>query len=81
MTTADLNSFLLRSLRRKSPMTEDELGIAAKNVFQAECKSSDVRERLGDLDDKGYVTCEQSDGITPATYALTAKGQHKAKTL
>ena len=81
MTTADLNSFLLRSLRRKSPMTEDELTLAAKNVFQGDCKSSDVRERLSDLDDKGYITSQASDGITPATHALTAKGEHKAKTL
>lgn len=81
MTTAALNAFLLRALRCKSPMTEEELLLGAKSVFQDFCKSSDVRERLSDLDDKGYITGEPSDGITPATYALTAKGQHKAKTL
>jgi len=80
MTAADLNAFLLRALRRKSPQTESELVLAAQNVFQTECRTSDVQERLRDLDNKGYVTGE-SDGITETTWALTAKGQHKAKTL
>ena len=80
MTAADLNAFLLRALRRKSPQTESELVLAAQNVFQTECRTSDVQERLCDLDNKGYVTGE-SDGITETTWALTAKGQHKAKTL
>ena len=46
MTAADLNAFLLRALRRKSPQTESELVLAAQNVFQSECRTSDVQERL-----------------------------------
>lgn len=80
MTPADLNAFLLRALRRKSPQTESELVLAAQNVFQRDCNTSDVQERLRDLDHKGFVTGE-NDGITETTWALTAKGQHKAKTL
>jgi hypothetical protein len=80
MTPADLNAFLLRALRRKSPQTESELVLAAQNVFRAACRTSDVQERLRDLDSKGYVT-GVSDGITETTWDLTDKGHHKAKTL
>lgn len=81
MTTAELNSFLLRALRAKSPMTEAELVIAAQNVFgRNDCKTSAVIERLNDLDLKGLATGE-SDGVTETTWALTPKGNHKAKNL
>jgi DNA-binding PadR family transcriptional regulator len=81
MTIADLNAFLLRALKRKAPQTEDELIMSARNVFQEECKASAVRQRLSDLDEKGYVSTVMSDGITPSTYALTKKGDHTAQNL
>lgn len=81
MSNADLKSFLLRALHRKSPATEESLITAAKNVFLDECASSDVTSALRGLDDSGFITTQFSDGITPTTCALTAKGQHKAKTL
>lgn len=82
MTPADLNSILLRALRRKSPMTEAELINLGQSVFGAECHASVVRDRLRDLDDLGLVTRETDpDGVLPPSCSLTVKGQHKARQL
>lgn len=83
MTAADLNCFLLRALRAKPVMTEAELVLSAQKVFGREdCPTGTVIARLRDLEDKQLVTTESDpDGVNPATWALTVKGQHKAKTL
>ena len=73
---------MLRALRRRSPQSEAELIVVAKEVFGPECHSSTVAEQLRDLDDLGLITRESDpDGILPPSCALTVKGQHKAKLL
>jgi DNA-binding HxlR family transcriptional regulator len=82
MTPSTLNAFLLRALRRMSPLREPELILAAKEAFGEPCQTSMVRERLRDLNDLDLVSLEADpDGLIPPLWSLTIKGQDKAKKL
>ena len=80
MIPTGLKSFLLRALGRMSPMSEAALVNASLNAFSDEVVASDVLKALRELDTEKFVT-RANDEISGATWALTTKGEHKAKQL
>lgn len=80
MIPTGLKSFLLRFLRRESPASETKLVNASIDVFKDDIAASDVLLALRELDAEKFAT-RNADEITGASWALTDKGEHKAKQL